>query len=293
MSLKLRRQGPAGLYLPVQSEPGEGSIVTSGFSNDYAITIDSSTGEDLGENSIPSGNDVVQATANFTVAAWFRLHEPSSQALNAIGVFFEIGNNGILPAQTRFKLGWQNTGPDYGRLFGTVRGDGAVQRNLYLNGAPDICDGLWHFALLSYTSGDLNIRLDGNAYSRNYTDALGDANGTGGGAALWDEIRVGTVHRDAHQRMDGDLAMIMCWNTNLSAADSTALYGTGVIADAPNPLDAGSYDTDRTGNLVALYQCGDGDEAASEAKIYDMSGRSNPTHLNDWNNMDASNYIAA
>ena len=74
------------------------------------------------------------------------------------------------------------------------------------------------------------------------------------------------------QLFDGHLDELAIWDANLSSADVTAIYNSGV----PNDLtEAGSYDTDRTGNLIGYWRNGDGTEGASGTTIFDMSTNSN------------------
>jgi len=79
---------------------------------------------------------------------------------------------------------------------------------------------------------------------------------------------VGRLNWAAYHYTPGNVDEVAIWDTNLSSADITAIYNSGV----PNDLtSSASYDTDRTGNLVGYWRF----EEGTGTSVADSSDNSN------------------
>ena len=107
----------------------------------------------------------------------------------------------------------------------------------------------WHHIAATYSSGTGKMYLDGSLLS---TGTTGSAPSVAG-----DDMHIGRLAAgfNAHY-MKGLMDEVAIWDATLSDADITSIYNSGL----PNDLSvAGSYDTDRTSNLVHWWRMGDGD----------------------------------
>ena len=77
--------------------------------------------------------------------------------------------------------------------------------------------------------------------------------------------------------LNGLMDEVAVWNAELSAADITSIYNSGV----PNDLsEASSYDTDRTSNLVHWWRMGENDGGTGTTITDQGSGSNNGTLTN-------------
>ena len=79
---------------------------------------------------------------------------------------------------------------------------------------------------------------------------------------------IGRLNWHSGHYIAGNIDEVAIWDTNLSSADITAIYNSGV----PNNLmSSASYDTDRTGNLVGYWRF----EEGTGTSVADSSDNSN------------------
>ena len=131
-----------------------------------------------------------------------------------------------------------------------------------------IATGNWYHAVVVFTSSTARMYLNGadlgtksvNTSSISYTQTV-----------------IGGMLYNNGYRFEGLIEDVAVFDTELSAADVTAIYNSGAPADLNN---AASYDTDRTSNLKGYWRMGDdlNDTATSGgsiATITDSSGNGN------------------
>lgn len=181
---------------------------------------------------------------------------------------------------------WVNLGTGtYRRFIGC--GSGISNRLLffYYSGAIYAGNGTWSYTLnngqwyhlalaVNLASGKAELYVNGVSQSQ-----TGSTIGTISARNQNFDIAVHDTPYVSSQTATypGKIDEIALWDTQLSAADVTSIYNSGV----PNNLQsASSYDTDRTSNLLHWWRMGDGTEAASGSTVYDEQGTADATLYN-------------
>jgi hypothetical protein len=139
--------------------------------------------------------------------------------------------------------------------------------------ATDYSDGSWHHLVVTFDGTTVIVYKDGG------TAAGGEQDSSTAGGGNWTNLDTNIDDptdyggfligmRDTYYGVEfvGKINDVAIWDVELSAADVVAIYNSG----APNDLtDSGSYDTDRTGDLVGYWKF----EEGSGSTATDSSGK--------------------
>ena len=176
-------------------------------------------------------------TGDFSVSAWFKT---STEDTN-----MHIVGKGNTPRWT----------------MEVKSNDNKVDFELYMGGMPPVSesissnsdallDGNWHHCVVTADrSANLTMYIDGSAQSdtEDISGTTGDVNHDHASYPLV----IGRYSKSASKYWNGQIDEVAIWDVVLSSADVTSIYNSG----KPNNLTlSASYDTDRTGQLVAYWR---------------------------------------
>ena len=202
------------------------------FTNTKSLTLDGTDDyANMGNLDIVGGSS---GTGDFSVSAWFKS--------STTGTNMHIVGKGNTPRWTM-----------------EMKTDNKVHFEHYIDAsnkdtatsdATGWNDGDWHHCLVTADrDGDLTMYLDGSvqADSPDISSLSGDINHN----HMLYTLVIGKYSKSASKFWNGEIDEVAIWDAVLSADDATAIYNSGT----PNDLtEAGSYDTDRTGQLVAYWR---------------------------------------
>ena len=216
------------------------------FTNDYSLSFDGSNEYVALGGTQASGNNTFHfGTAPFSISVWLK---PS-----ALG-----GNDQIIGAHAG--AGWtmySSAGTFKFYAGGHWFGDGNIA------GGSLTLDA-WQHCLVTRDGTSFNMYLNGNKTSHTTSTIYAVNTKTSVTTNIgWDTSSL--------QPVFGLIDEVATWNVALSDADVTSLYNSGTSATDLN--DSGSYDTDRSDNLVTWYRNGDtGSDATSSTVTNAASG---------------------
>ena len=218
----------------------------SGFSDSYSLDFD---GTDDYVNIPQGGTAFPSGDAPRTVSLWIKRVS---------------GGNATSGSEALFKYGWIRTNEMFALVLWTN------SKNLYFTGygndhdtGIDIDDTDWHHLVITF-DGITTIVV----YKDGGTAASGEQDSSTAGGGNWTNLDTNIDDptdyggfligmRDTYYGVEfvGKINDVAIWDVELSAADVVAIYNSG----APNDLtDSGSYDTDRTGDLVGYWKFEEG-----------------------------------
>jgi len=212
------------------------------FTNDYSLSFDA-TNEyvSLGGTQASGNNTFHFGTAPFSVSAWVK---PSALS----GARQIIGAHG--------GSGWtmySNNGA-FSFFCGGVGG--------FTGGS--LTQDVWQHCVITRDGTSFNMYLNGNKTSHTVASSAFVKTLT----TITTNIGFDTGSLPS---LFGLIDEVATWNVALSDADVTSLYNSGTSATDLN--DSGSYDTDRSDNLVTWYRNGDtGSDATSSTVTNAASG---------------------
>ena len=247
----------------------------SSFVNAYSAELDGVDEYCIGDVNVTNSSPLNDLSDAATIAIWAKLGDQTGTVFWVANTNVEVGGK---PISNR-ELQIQSRADVDKILFHVVTSAGAVTE---FAGSTTLGDGNWHHYAISWNGTTAVYYLDGSTTGS--SDSIGGTLDDQSGK----EIRNVEISRKGYYAaaITGHVDEAAVWNVALSAADITAIYNSG----APNDLlVAGSYDTDRTSNLIGWWRMGDGTEAASGATVYDMSGQSVVCNLTA-TNMEVSDY---
>ena len=226
--------------VPIVSQPP----AATAFSNTASVSYDGSN--EYMNMAVPSLGDT------FSVSAWVKWGAGSTGSSDYDYVI-AFGANGT---RTMCSIARHaDTGGNANKPYVFDAGSALVGTNA-------LAIGSWvHVAIVvKPTSGRLTLYVDGSAET--IDQPAGDfAISSSTGA-------VGRLNWTAAHPIIGIVDEVAIWDTNLSSDDITAIWNGGV----PNDLtDSGSYNTDRTGNLVGYWRF----EEGTGTDVADSSGNGN------------------
>ena len=256
------------------------------FINDYSLDFDGS--DDFAQEDIDASSPIKDITTTFSVSGWLKsaaswsnvnvkytaFHVRGSTGWGYPSVFIGFKNNWTTPQATWYC--YNEAGSGFERTIGSAFAN-------VTDASVDPSDNDWHHMIVTCAASGTNniklyydgVKIDEQTKAFNATGKEFDKN-----------ISIAKQGRSAAQYFHGNIDECAVWDAELSAADVTAIYNSGVANDLTS---ADSYDTDRTGNLVGWWRNGDGTEAAAGDTIYDMSGVAGVTDLT-MSNMDDADY---
>ena len=217
----------------------------SAFSDSYSLDFD---GTDDYVNIPQGGTAFPSGDAPRTVSLWIKRVS---------------GGNATSGSEALFKYGWIRTNEMFALVLWTN------SKNLYITGygndhdtGIDIADTDWHHLMVTFDGTTIVVYKDGGtaASGEQDTSTAGGGNWTNLDTNIDDPIDHGGFligMRDTYYGVEfvGKINDVAIWDVELSAADVVAIYNSG----APNDLtDSGSYDTDRTGDLVGYWKFEEG-----------------------------------
>ena len=191
---------------------------------------------------------------------------PSGADPRTVSVWMKRGTDGNAQSgsEALFKYGWIRTN----EMFTLAMWH--LSKNLYFAGYSndldtgiDIDDTDWHHLMVTFDGTTIVVYKDGGTAAGGEQDTSTAGNG-GDWTNLdtnledptdWGGFLIGM--RDTYYTggFIGKINDVAIWDVELSAADVVAIYNSG----APNDLtDSGSYDTDRTGDLVGYWKFEEG-----------------------------------
>tara|TARA_Y100000034_G_scaffold28968_1_gene34844 strand:- start:135 stop:929 length:795 start_codon:yes stop_codon:yes gene_type:complete len=201
---------------------------------------------------------------------------PSGDAPRTISLWIKRASagNAASGSEALFKYGWIRTNEMFALVLWTN------SKNLYFTGygndhdtGIDIDDTDWHHLVVTFDGTTVIVYKDGG------TAAGGEQDSSTAGGGNWTNLDTNIDDptdyggfligmRDTYYGVEfvGKINDVAIWDVELSAADVVAIYNSG----APNDLtDSGSYDTDRTGDLVGYWKF----EEGSGSTATDSSGK--------------------
>ena len=190
-------------------------------------------------------------TSGFSIGLWF-----NSNGTSNTNIFDFRSSGGSLNVPSL----WLRTNGGSSHIRYYVQGNGGYKVNCYDN----LSTGSWYHVLIAGNGTTTSIYLNGNS-----TAVASGSDNTNYEAA---PLTIGKYFGNNSYTWNGLIDEFAVWDACLDGNDASAIYNSGT----PNDLtDAGSYNTDRTSNLVGYWRMGDGTEAGSGTTIYDMSSNSN------------------
>jgi len=229
------------------------------YDNTYSLNFDGV--DEYLEGTLDSSSPIKSVTTAFSMSIW--VNTSTGGGKKGIGVWYGSSR-------------WATLGfGSADRAAFDVKTSGG--RTIHLSSTSALDDGNWHFLVGTFDGSNCRVYVDGTLETT--ASQSGQFNDTGN---IFTTMRIGRNVFTYTAYWGGHLDEGAMWDVVLSDADVTALYNSGV----PNDLrSSGSYDTDRTSNLIGWWRNGDGTEGASGTTVYDMSGISDTTDLT-MNNME-------
>lgn len=276
-----RRQHQHGVHGKWTSNQRKGSIQAApavtpapSFTNTYSLDFDGSDDEMIGDADTTNDSPLNDLSGAATISIWAKLGDQS-------GTVFWVANQNLVVGGKPFanRYFWIQARADTNKVLYHVATSAATV-NEWAD-SETLGNGNWVHYAITWDGSTATYYLNGSSQG---TDSVGGTLDDQAGKP----IRHIEVSRKGYysDKVIAQIDEAAIWNTALSADDITAIYNSG----APNDLAvAGSYDTDRTSNLIGWWRCGDGTEDASGSTVYDMSGQDNTTNLT-LNNMADADY---
>jgi len=242
--------------IPIISQPPS-------YTNLYSINFD---GTDDFVNIPQNGTNLPSGADPRTLSCWVKRASSGNAA---------AGSESIV------QYGHENTNQQFALVLWTE------STNLYFAGwsndldtGIDIADTNWHHLVVTFDGTTIIVYKDGGTAAsgeqdsstagdlNNWTNLNTTLNDDNGGFAIG---RRGTGYGGAY--FSGRVDDVAIWDAVLSAADVAAIYNSGVPNDLTN---SGSYDTDRTGNLVGYWRL----EEGTGTSVLDSSSEGNTGTIN-------------
>jgi len=227
---------------------GQGAKEGSSFSNLKSIALDGV--DDYVESNFNADN-----YSSLSVSGWIKATNPqadfnvivSNHYRNDTAPYFQfvfrIDSNGKL----QFRIGNSSN-----VIFSIIS-------------TTTIRDNSWHHFTGTYNGVNLKIYIDGTL--ENTSSANGNLYATGNKTSIGSYIDVTSGSEVTSSNFLGNIDEVAVFNSELSASDVTAIYGSGV------PTSLSSYSS-----LVSWWRCGDGDTAPT--LLDNGSGGNNGTMTN-------------
>tara|TARA_R110002072_G_scaffold127280_1_gene264541 strand:+ start:96 stop:878 length:783 start_codon:yes stop_codon:yes gene_type:complete len=227
--------------------PGGGA-----FTNQYSVSFD---GTD--DNIVTaSSSDFAFGTSGFSIGLWF-----NSNGTANTNIFDFRSSGGSLNVPSLWLR--TNSGSSHIRYY--VQGNGGYKVNCYDN----LNTGTWYHVLIAGNGTTTSIYLNGNS-----TAVASGSDNTNYEAA---PLTIGKYFGNNGYTWDGLIDEFAVWDACLDGNDASAIYNSGT----PNDLtDAGSYNTDRTSNLVGYWRMGDNDGGTGTTITDQGSGGNDGTLTN-------------
>ena len=213
----------------VYSEPGSAGRV-AGFTNNYSLAFD-------GTNDYIAFDDIAEldGVAVFSMSTWFK----SSSSGGDQAIFSKGNPDGDNDGIDIFY--------DSEEIYIDMQTDaGNFRANT--TGNAFAADSTWYHLAIVYNGSTILIYKDASVV-KTATSITGTT--VDSSKVLW----VGRRHATTSKYFTGNIDDMAFWDAALSAADVTAIYNSGVPIDLTS---AGSYDTDRTGDLQGYWKFEEG-----------------------------------
>lgn len=222
--------------------------------NTYSIDGDaSSTG-----GAVITDDPVFNLTNNFSASLWCK-NDSSNLSANEF-LFSKFGGAGAeewriqYQAAEKVRIVWSE--------------DGTANITDTQDGVISNVDQ-WHHVGFTFASGTVIIYVDGSLVASTQS---------GSGTTIHNSTADVELMANAFNnsnKWNGRTDEFALWDVVLNSADWTAIYNSGVPRDLTL---AASYDTDRTGNLVGYWRCGDNNGGVGST-ISDQSGNGNDASM--------------
>lgn len=244
-------------------------VAVSAFPNAYSVSFDNTADASL---DVSDNTDFNHGGDNFTIALWAKNNQADILSSDLFGKFRAGGgrrefNYTITASETiRVQVSTDGTG-----VSATEETDSAIS-NI----------DTWQFYAAVFQPASPNISVD--IYLNGSVLTSSTTTGSMPASIHEDDAPFNIGNNFAgNSPWDGFIDEVSWWNTALSASDLLSLYNSGSPKDL---LDSDSYDTDRTGNLIGWWRCGD-DDGGSGSTVTDASTNSNDASLGSGNAFDS------
>lgn len=207
------------------------------FSNTKSVSFDGT------DDSMSTASSSVFAfgTSGFSIGLWFK-----SNGTSNTNIFDFRSSGGSLNVPSL----WLRTNGGSSHIRYYVQGNGGYKVDCWDN----LSTGTWYHVLIAGNGTTTSIYLNGNSTAV----ASGSDNTNYEGAPL----TIGKYFGNNSYTWNGLIDEFAVWDACLDGNDASAIYTNGT----PNDLtDAGSYNTDRTSNLVGYWRMGDGSDGSGNA----------------------------
>lgn len=241
------------LYLKKEGSTDAGSIVVYDSGSWRTFANEASSGFTNGYSVNFDGTDdyvsvsSFNLTTNKTVSFWLKLDSISSAGVYLFGkgssYYSYITSNG----RTMYKY------------------NGSSAPAINISASDAISTGAWQHIVITGNGSTSTLYKNGSVI------------GTGSDVTPLGLDRFAGDNAGGSRFVDGLMDEVAVWDAELSANDVTAIYNSGVANDLS---DAGSYDTDRTSNLVHWWRMGDNDSGTGTTITDQGSGSNNGTLIN-------------
>jgi hypothetical protein len=222
------------------------------FANQYSVSFDG-TDDSM---STASSSAFAFGTSGFSIGLWFNSNGTSN---TNIFDFRSSGGSLLVPSL------WLRTNGGSSHIRYYVQGNGGYKVNCYDN----LNTGTWYHVLIAGNGTTTSIYLNGNSTAV----ASGSDNTNYEGAPL----TIGKYFGNNSYTWNGLIDEFAVWDACLDGNDASAIYNSGT----PNDLtDAGSYNTDRTSNLVGYWRMGENDGGTGTTITDQGSGGNDGTLTN-------------
>lgn len=184
---------------------GNDGTATTNTNNLYDATAKIGSSFDFSASEKVPLTNMLSGEAEFSYCAWVQT--------NALGAYRRV-------------ISKDNNAVSYNILLRMTNGNkfqGSVNNgagDTYITGSTTITTGTWYFVAVTYSSGHLNLYVNGSSDATEVTTATGNLRTAS-------DILTMASYRDATGQWDGLIDEVSVWNRALTSTDITDLYNSG------------------------------------------------------------------